>query len=134
MKEGNPNLNEASAERSGAGRHYLAIGLIGGLLSGLLGIGGGTVMVPLMVLWIGTTQKEAHALSLAAIIPISLVAVAVYGQAGKVDLWAAAALTAGAIFGARVGAGLLARASERPLKIAFGFFLLTAALMLLVEG
>lgn len=124
----------AATEKTGNGRYYLAIGVIGGLLSGLLGIGGGTVMVPLMVLWLGTAQREAHALSLAAIIPISLVAVLVYGQAGKVDPLAAGALTLGAIFGARVGAGLLAKASERPLKFAFGFFLLVAALMLIVEG
>lgn len=127
-------MSSAFAEAPVAPRYYLAIGLIGGLFSGLLGIGGGTVMVPLMVLWLGITQREAHALSLAAIIPISLVAVLVYGQAGEVDLVGAAALTLGAIFGARVGAGLLAKASERPLKFAFGFFLLIAAIMLILEG
>jgi len=127
-------MSAAAAGGRSAGFYYLMIGMIGGLMSGLLGIGGGTVMVPLMVLWLGTAQREAHALSLAAIIPISLVAVVVYGQAGKVDPLAAIALTLGAIFGARVGAGLLANAKERPLKLAFGFFLLIAALLLVLEA
>ena len=113
---------------------YIGIGLIGGLFSGLLGIGGGTVMVPLMVLLLGTQQKKAHALSLGAIIPISIVAVAVYGGAGKVNPAAAAALAVGAIFGARVGANLLANASERRLKACFGIFLLIAAVLMVVEG
>lgn len=127
-------MSAAAAGGRSAGFYYLMIGMIGGLMSGLLGIGGGTVMVPLMVLWLGSAQREAHALSLAAIIPISLVAVVVYGQAGKVDPLAAIALTLGAIFGARVGAGLLANAKERPLKLAFGFFLLIAALLLVLEA
>ncbi len=80
------------------------------------------------------SPARAHALSLAAIIPISIVAVAVYGQAGEVDPVAAGALTIGAIFGARVGAGLLAKASERPLKLAFGLFLLVAAVLLILES
>ncbi len=127
-------MTAAAVGGRGSGVYYIAIGAIGGLLSGLLGIGGGTVMVPLMVLWLGTTQREAHALSLAAIIPISLVAVLIYGEAGKVDPLAAMALALGAVFGARAGARLLARASERPLKFAFGVFLLVAALLLLLEG
>jgi uncharacterized membrane protein YfcA len=119
-------------ERSKAPR-YIGIGLVGGVFSGLLGIGGGTVMVPLMVLLLGTPQKKAHALSLGAIIPISIVAVAVYGGAGKVNPVAAAALTIGAIFGARIGASLLANSSERRLKAAFGFFLLVAAVLMVVD-
>jgi uncharacterized membrane protein YfcA len=66
-------------------------------------------------------------------IPIAVVAVAVYGLDGKVDVVAAAALTAGSVFGARRGADVLARIPERTLKAAFGAFLLLAALSLLLE-
>ncbi|WP_320668783.1 sulfite exporter TauE/SafE family protein [Patulibacter defluvii] len=111
-----------------------AIGLVGGFLSGLLGIGGGTVMVPLFVLALGMAQRHAHALSLAAIIPISIVAVATYGAAGKVDLLDGALLAAGSIFGARLGAGILSRAPERQLKLAFGGFLLLAAASVVLKG
>jgi hypothetical protein len=110
------------------------VGLVGGLFSGLLGIGGGIVMVPLLTMVAGLSQRDAHAVSLAAIIPISLAAIAVYGVAGKVEPAEAAALAVGAIAGARVGAGVLARAPERVLKAAFGVFLLVAAVSILLEG
>lgn len=115
-------------------RQEAGIGVVGGLFSGLLGIGGGTAMVPLLVFVAKLSQREAHAMSLAAMIPIALSALLVYGVAGKVDLAAAAALAVGAIVGARAGAELLSRAPERPLKVAFGAFLLFAAVMLVVEG
>jgi uncharacterized membrane protein YfcA len=112
--------------RRGTSR-YAVTGLVGGALSGLLGIGGGTVMVPLLVLWAGRGQREAHAMSLAAIVPISLAAVVVYGGAGEVDVPAAAALTLGSVAGSRVGAGILARAPDVALKAAFGCFMIIAA-------
>jgi uncharacterized protein len=112
----------------------LLIGLTGGVLSGLLGIGGGTVMVPLMVLLGGLSQRKAHAISLGAIVPIAAVAVTTYALAGEIDWGASAALTVGTIFGAQAGAGFLARIPERRLKIAFGVFLIFAALALLIGG
>ncbi len=108
----------------------LAIGVGGGLLSGLLGVGGGIVMVPLLVLWAGYAQREAHALSLGAIIPISIAGIATYGVAGEVRWWDALALAVGSVGGARIGAGWLARIDERLLKVVVGVFLVgVAALM-----
>jgi uncharacterized membrane protein YfcA len=115
-------------------RRYDVTGMIGGTFSGLLGIGGGTVMVPLLVLWTGRLQRDAHAMSLAAIIPISASAVAIYGGAGEVNVADAIALTVGAVFGARIGARALARAPERPLKAAFGCFMLVAAVSIALKG
>ena len=117
-----------------ATQRYDATGLLGGLLSGLLGIGGGAVMVPLLVLWAGRAQRTAHAMSLGAIIPISLAAVLVYGGAGEVDLLDALALALGSIVGARIGARVLAHAPERPLKAAFGLFMLVAAASVALKG
>jgi uncharacterized membrane protein YfcA len=110
-----------------------AIGLAGGLFSGLLGVGGGVVMVPLLVLWGGFGQREAHAVSLGAIIPISAAGVLTFGAAGEIQVWEALALAAGAIAGAQVGARLLARVDERKLKLAFGVFMLIVAVLLVVE-
>lgn len=112
----------------------VGIGLGGGLLSGLLGVGGGIVMVPLLVLWAGYTQRNAHAISLGAIIPISIAGIATYGVAGEVRYGTAIALAAGAIVGARIGAGYLARIDERLLKIVFGTFLVGVAVLLGVHG
>ena len=108
----------------------LAIGLGGGLLSGLLGVGGGVVMVPLLVLWAGYRQREAHAVSLGAIIPISVAGIATYGVAGEVRWWQALGLAAGSIVGAPIGARLLARMDERLLKVVFGTFLVGIAALL----
>jgi uncharacterized protein len=109
-----------------------AIGLAGGLFSGLLGVGGGVVMVPLLVLWAGYGQRDAHAVSLGAIIPISAAGVLAFGLAGEIRIWEALALGAGSIAGAQAGARLLARADERKLKLAFGFFLVIVAVLMAV--
>ena len=95
----------------------VAIGLVGGVLSGLLGVGGGVIMVPLLVLWAGYEQRAAHAASLGAIIPISIAGI----------------LTFGSIVGAGVGAGMLARLEERPLKLVFGSFLVAVATLMVVR-
>jgi uncharacterized membrane protein YfcA len=115
-------------------RRYDATGLVGGLLSGLLGIGGGTVMVPLLVLWTGRKQRDAHAMSLGAIVPISFAAVVVYGGAGQIKVVDAIALLAGSLTGARIGARVLASAPERALKGAFGVFMLVAAVSISLKG
>jgi uncharacterized membrane protein YfcA len=108
------------------------IGIVGGLFSGLLGVGGGIVMVPLLVLRGGLTQRNAHAVSLGAIIPISAAGAAAYGLAGEVRVPEALALAVGAIAGANLGAFLLSRAGERTLKGAFGAFLLVVAALMAV--
>ena len=105
----------------------VAIGLAGGLLSGLLGVGGGVVMVPLLVLWAGYDQRDAHATSIGAIIPISIAGILTFGIAGRVHWLDAAALAVGAVVGARVGAAWLARIDERLLRIVFGCFLVVVA-------
>jgi uncharacterized protein len=112
----------------------VAIGLSGGLLSGLLGVGGGIVMVPLLVLWAAYTQRDAHAISLGAIIPISIAGIATYGVAGEVRYGTAIALAAGSIVGARIGAGWLARIDERLLKVVFGTFLVAVAVLMGTRG
>ena len=82
-------------------------------------------MVPLLVLWAHYGQRDAHAASLGAIIPISI--------AGEVKLGPALALAAGSIFGAQLGAGMLARLDERILKSVFGVFLLGVAVLMVVR-
>jgi uncharacterized membrane protein YfcA len=118
----------------GLAPRFIAIGIAGGVLSGLLGVGGGIVMVPLLVLWTAYGQRDAHALSLGAIIPISLAGVITFGAAGKVHLGEAVALAAGSIAGARIGAGALARIEERRLKLVFGLFLAAVGVLMLVRS
>ena len=109
-------------------RQLLGVGLAGGVLSGLLGVGGGVIMVPLLVLWAGYGQRDAHAASLGAIIPISVAGILTYGIAGRVNWVDAGALAVGAVAGARLGAGMLVRIDERVLKIVFGCFLVAVSI------
>ena len=130
-------MHEAAEPRIARARllnpQLVTIGLAGGVLSGLLGVGGGIVMVPLLVLWAGYAQRDAHAMSLGAIVPISVAGVLTYGVAGQVRLPEAIALAVGAVAGARVGAGLLSRLGDRPLKLAFGSFLVAVAVLMAVR-
>ncbi|MEA2434898.1 MAG: uncharacterized protein QOG54_2355 [Actinomycetota bacterium] len=98
----------------------LVIGFLAGISSGLFGIGGGTVMVPLLVLWAGFDQHSAHATSLAGIVPLAAVGATVFATAGEIDLRLAGLLALGGIAGAPLGAKLMARSTERGLKVAFG--------------
>jgi hypothetical protein len=105
----------------------VAIGVAGGLLSGLLGVGGGVVMVPLLVLWAGYDQRAAHATSIGAIVPISIAGILIFGAAGRVQWLDAIALAVGAVVGARLGAAWLVRIDQRLLRIVFGCFLVVVA-------
>jgi uncharacterized membrane protein YfcA len=122
-----------AARRDLSWQAIVVIGLVGGFLSGLLGIGGGTAMVPLLVLLGGLSQRESHATSLAAMIVIAAAALVVYGGAGRIDVVAAFGLLLGSMIGARRGADLLSKASERVLKTSFGLFLLLTAALLAFE-
>jgi len=86
------------------------------------------IMVPLLVLWAGYGQRDAHAASLGAIIPISIAGLLTYGIAGEVNWLDAAALAVGAVAGARIGAGMLTRIDERLLRVAFGVFLVAVSI------
>jgi len=97
-----------------------AIGGIAGLASGLLGVGGGFFMVPLQVWWARRGQHQAVGTSLAAILPIALVAAAAYyfGRGTpEVDLTVAFFVAAGSSAGAWLGALLARRLSDDALKV-----------------
>ena len=108
------------------------IGLASGFLAGLLGIGGGGLMVPLLVSAGGLRQRQAHAVSLGAVVLLALAAAITYGAAGEVRLGTAAALFLGGAAGAPLGALLLSRVNDRLARRAFGLMLVgTSAYLLL---
>ncbi len=109
-----------------------AIGVGAGILSGLLGIGGGVVMVPALVM-AGLGQHRAQTTSLAAIVPIAIVGAILFGQAANVDIGAAVVLAAGSLVGVRAGALLMHRLSEVLLARVFAVFLIVVAVTLLVR-
>lgn len=109
----------------------LAFGLCTGMLSGVLGIGGGTFMVPFMVLALGIGQHAAEATSLLVVLPTSIVATFVLARRGAVDAWRALSLgamgAAGGVGGALIALALPADVLRRMFAV---FMLLVSARML----
>lgn len=99
------------------------IGILGGALSGLLGVGGGIFIVPMLVLVAHLSQHHAHATSLAAVIPIAIAGSAFFGAQANVDVRIALFLATGSLVGAPLGARIMAGLKEATLKIAFGVLL-----------
>lgn len=110
----------------------VAIGLAAGLLSGLFGVGGGTVIVPLLLLFLRFEQRLAAGTSLAAIVPTATVGVVSYAVHGSVAWIPALILAAGAVVGAQIGTWLLARLPQNALRWGFIGFLLVVIVMLFV--
>lgn len=98
-----------------------------GLVSGLLGVGGGIVIVPFLAGWLGMPLKRALGTSLLAIVALVVPGTIVHAALGNIDLGIFAALTVGAVPGARLGAGVALGARERTLRLAVGGFLLIIA-------
>lgn len=105
-----------------------SVGLVAGVVSGLLGIGGGLVMVPALAGWLGMPLKRALGTSLLAIVAIVVPGTVVHAALGHLDLGIVASLTAGAVPGAWIGAGIALGARDRTLRLAVGGFLLVVAL------
>lgn len=99
------------------------VGMIVGLLSGMFGIGGGTVIVPALV-WLGLSQRHAAATSMLAIVPTSISGVISYAHNGNVDWVAAALLFVGMFAGGQFGSWLLSRLPELVLRWVFVVFLI----------
>jgi uncharacterized protein len=105
----------------------VGIGLVAGFFSGVLGVGGGIVIVPLLVALVAYRAKPAMATSLAAILFTSVAAVAAHAQAGNVDWSNAALIGLPATVGAVGGAWLHQRIAPRRVVLAFAFFLAVTA-------
>lgn len=112
----------------------VAYGALAGLLSGLLGVGGGIVLVPLMAGRLAVPQHQAHATSLAVIVPTAAVSAGIYGLHGQADLTTAALLAAGSVVGAGLGARWMSLLPAAQLKRMFGIFLVLVGLRMVVGG
>lgn len=100
----------------------IVVGMLVGVLSGMFGIGGGTVIVPALV-WLGLSQRNAAATSTLAIVPTSISGVISYATGGHVDWLAAALLFCGMFIGGQIGSWLLSRLPELALRWIFVAFL-----------
>ena len=107
------------------------IGLAAGVLSGLFGIGGGVIIVPLLMLLLGFTAQQAAGTSLAALLlPVGLFGALQYLQAGQVNLLNAGLLALGLLLGAFLGARLGLALPSEVVQRAFGVLLVVVGLRL----
>lgn len=111
---------------------FLIMGLIAGILSGFLGIGGGTILIPLLVYLLGFSQHQAQGTTLAIMVPpIGLLAALKYYKEGNVNLPIAIFVCLGFFIGGYFGAELAHKISDNLLKKIFGLFLLGVALKMI---
>ena len=104
---------------------YIILGLTAGTLSGMFGIGGGTILIPGLVFLAGFTQHEAQGTTLAMmLLPIGLLAVLRYYQSGHIHFYAAAFICLGFLIGGLFGANIAIGLPNIVLKKGFGAFLM----------
>jgi len=111
---------------------YLLLGLVTGILSGLIGIGGAIIIIPMLVLLFGLSQHAAQGTTLALMVPpIGLLAAWTYYQKGFVDLKIAAFICIGFFIGGLLGAKFAIGIPDQILRKIFGIALLAASLRML---
>ena len=103
-----------------------------GAFSGLFGVGGGTVMVPLLILWLGYEEREATGTSLAAIPLIAALGAALHGVSGNVDVAKGLLVGIPAIGGVLVGTALQQRVSVAVVCWFFSALLVVSAAVLVI--
>jgi uncharacterized protein len=111
----------------------MAIGTAAGLFSGIFGVGGGTVIVPLLVLWLGYGEREATGTSLAAIVFIAGFAAAVQAGYGNVRVVDGLLVGVPAVAGVLLGAWLQQRLRSRTIALLFAAVLVASAVELLIQ-
>jgi uncharacterized membrane protein YfcA len=124
-----PDHGPAADSRSSLVLRYVSIGFVAGLLSGLLGIGGGVIMVPAFVQLARLAVKPAIATSLVCVGLFAVPGTITHAVQGRVDWRVAVALVVGVVPGARLGAALTIRAADRRLRVTVASFLGATAIL-----
>jgi uncharacterized membrane protein YfcA len=103
----------------------IGVGIFVGIYSGIMGLGGGTVMIPVLVLLLGFSQHQAVGTSLAVMIPpVTLPAVIEFYRKGHVDVRIAVWIALGFLCGAFLGGFVANRLNDTALRLIFGFILI----------
>ena len=111
---------------------FLFLGLITGIFSGLIGIGGAIIIIPSLVLLFDMSQHMAQGTTLALMVPpIGLLAAWTYYKAGYVDFKIAALICLGFFVGGFIGAKFVTHIPDPPLRRIFGVVLLLAAMKMI---
>lgn len=108
------------------------VGTAAGAFSGLFGVGGGTVIVPFLILWLGYGERLATGTSLAAILVIAVFASGAQAAYGNVDLANGLLVGVPAVAGVVAGAALQQRLPERMVSLLFALLLVVIAVQLII--
>ena len=125
-------MSEAAAASRERLLRLAVIATAAGVFSGLFGVGGGTVIVPLLILWLGYGEREATGTSLAAIIVIGAFGVVAQALYGNVEAGKGLLIGVPAVGGVIAGAALQQRLPERAVSLIFAFVLIVIAVELIV--
>lgn len=111
----------------------IAIGLIAGIFSGIVGLGGGIIIIPALIYLVGLTQKEAQGTSLALMLPpIGLLAAINYYKAGAINLKYAIVIAIAFLLGGYAGSKIALGLSDQTLRKIFAFALLILGMRMLI--
>ena len=122
-------------EKAGEFWQFLLLGLVAGVMSGLFGIGGGVVIVPLLCTIFHFEQRKAAGTSLAALLlPVGLPGVILYNQAGELSFLSALPVALGLLVGALGGARLAIGLKPLLIKRLYGAFLLIIGILFIFQG
>jgi hypothetical protein len=105
----------------------LAAGLVVGVFGGLLGIGGGVLLVPILLLVVGLSVRQAVGTSLGVVLFLSLAGAITYGAQGQASLWIVAPLLIGSALGVQAGAWLCQKLHAQKIRRAFAVLALLVA-------
>ena len=110
----------------------IVIGIAGGILSGLFGVGGGVIIVPALVFFIGMTQHEAQGTSLGLmLLPIGILAAMNYFRSGNLDIRAGLIIALAFVIGGYIGSKVALGIQEVTLKRLFGVLMLAVSVKLI---
>lgn len=109
------------------------VGTAAGIFSGLFGVGGGTIIVPLLILWFSYGEREATGTSLAAIVIVAALAAAGQGAYGNVDVVNGLAIGIPAVGGVIAGTALQQRVPQVAVSYLFALLLVAVSLELLIK-
>lgn len=114
---------------------YVLIGLVAGLLAGVFGIGGGIVIVPALVLWLGMAQRRAVGTSIGALLlPVGILAAWQYWNEGNIDVRGALLIALGVTVGAFISARYSHGMAPATLQKGFAILLLIVAVRMWVKA
>lgn len=108
------------------------IGLVTGLINGLFGSGGGTLLVPCLVFLMDIEDHKAHATAIAVILPLSVISSFIYFGHSVVDLKLTLKVATGAVLGGIIGSMLLNKLPVNILRKVFGVFMIIAAIRMVL--